>query len=55
MADDFLKAIIPEWDTLSDQEKCRYRGQLNDMLDGPLNPVKRASDPTPASRDADST
>jgi hypothetical protein len=40
VADEFLKAIMPEWDALSDQEKSRYRDQLNDMLDGPLNPMK---------------
>lgn len=44
MADNFLKAIIPEWDTLTEDEKNNYRCQLNDLLDGPLNPVKGFAD-----------
>jgi len=51
MTDDFLRAIVPDWDTLTDEEKARYRGQLDDMLDGPCNPLKgKAADTEPASQ-----
>ena len=41
MADEFLKAICPDWETMTEKERLEARRQLGELLDGPLNPVKR--------------
>lgn len=42
MSDHFLRAIVPEWDKLTEEEKANYRGQLDNLMDNELNPIKRA-------------
>lgn len=41
MADEFLKAICPDWEAMTEDERQEARRQLGELLDGPLNPVKR--------------